>query len=204
MKSRAPGKSLVLFAPVLLAGCLGMPEGVRPVDGFEPARIDAGFRYRQPGLRRSGLIQGPRFSMPNTIKCDVVSSRRQLFSGEVTRCIVSGVGGDLGIYPRHAPLMTILKPGQVRVQPPGEEELIFIIGGGILEVMPHMVTVLADHGVRAQDVDEAAAQRAKREAERELATRTTRMELAQAEAKLLEALAQLRAVELLRRRPKQR
>jgi F-type H+-transporting ATPase subunit epsilon len=100
--------------------------------------------------------------------------------------------------------MTILKPGQVRVQPPGEAELIFVIGGGILEVMPHMVTVLADHGVRAQDVDEAAAQQAKREAERELATRTTRMELAQAEAKLLEALAQLRAVELLRRRPKQR
>lgn len=142
--------------------------------------------------------------MPNTIKCDVVSARRQLFSGEVTRCIVSGVGGELGIYPRHAPLMTILKPGQVRVQPPGEEELIFIIGGGILEVMPHMVTVLADHGIRAQDVDEAAAKRAKSEAERELATRTTLMELAQAEAKLLEALAQLRAVELLRRRPKQR
>jgi F-type H+-transporting ATPase subunit epsilon len=114
------------------------------------------------------------------------------------------VSGELGIYPRHAPLMTILKPGQVRVQPPGKEELIFVIGGGILEVMPHMVTVLADHGIRAQDVDQAAAQRAKREAERELATRTTRMELAQAEAKLLEALAQLRAVELLRRRPKQR
>ena len=142
--------------------------------------------------------------MSSTIQCDIVSARRQLFSGEVTKCIVPGSSGELGLFPRHAPLMTTLKPGQVRVQPPGEEELIFIIGGGILEVMPHMVTVLVDHAVRAQDVDEAAANRAKREAERELATRTTRVELAQAEAKLLEALAQLRAVELLRRRPKQR
>lgn len=140
--------------------------------------------------------------MPNTIQCDIVSARRRLFSGEVVRCIVTGSGGQLGIYPRHAPLMTTLKPGEVRVQPPGEDELTFIIGGGILEVMPHLVTVLADHGVRAEDVDAAAAMRAKREAERELATRTTRMELAQAEAKLLEALAQLRAIERLRHRSK--
>ena len=141
--------------------------------------------------------------MSNTIKCDVVSARRQLFSGEVVRCIVSGTSGELGIYPRHAPLMTTLKAGSVRVLPPGEEEITFIIGGGILEVMPHLVTVLADHAIRAEDVDEAAAKRAKREAERELATRTTRIELAEAEAKLLEALAQLRAVELVRRRHKE-
>jgi F-type H+-transporting ATPase subunit epsilon len=137
--------------------------------------------------------------MSNTIKCDIVSARRQVFSGEIIRCVVTGTGGELGIYPRHAPLMTTLKPGALRVLPPGEEEITFIIGGGILEVMPHLVTVLADHAIRAEDVDEAAAQRAKREAERELATRKTRMEIAEAEAKLLEALAQLRAVEVLRR-----
>lgn len=142
--------------------------------------------------------------MSKTIKCDIVSARRQLFSGEVVRCVVTGTGGELGIYPRHAPLMTTLKPGAVRVLPPGEEEITFIIGGGILEVMPHLVTVLADHGIRAEDVDEAAAKRAKREAERALATRRTRLEIAEAEAKLLEALAQLRAVERLRRKPKQR
>ena len=142
--------------------------------------------------------------MVNTIQCDIVSTRRRLFSGEVVRCIVTGIAGELGIYPRHAPLMTTLLPGEVRVQPPGEDELPFIIGGGILEMMPHLVTVLADHGMRAEDIDAAAAERAKREAERQLATRTTRMELAAAEAKLLEALAQLRAVERLRHKPKRR
>lgn len=139
----------------------------------------------------------------NTISVDIVSASQQLFSGEATKCVVTGVSGELGIYPRHAPLMTTLKPGEVRVLQPGsDEELVFVIGGGILEVMPHLVTVLADTAVRAVDIDEAAARRAKEEAERELHTRETDMELAQAEAKLLEALAQLRAVEHLRQRTK--
>ena len=142
--------------------------------------------------------------MANTIKCDIVSARRELFSGEVTRCVVSGIGGELGIYPRHAPLMTTLKAGQVRIWKPDEEELTFIIGGGILEVMPHLVTVLADSATRADDIDEAAAQRAKAEAERELLTRTDRMEIAEAQAKLAEAVAQLRALEQLRRKLKRR
>jgi F-type H+-transporting ATPase subunit epsilon len=142
--------------------------------------------------------------VPNTIRCDIVSARRRLFSGEVTRCVVNGAGGELGIYPRHAPLMTTLKAGEVRVQKADEEELTFIIGGGILEVMPHLVTVLADTAVRADDVDEAAAQRAKAEAERELLTRTDRMEIAEAQAKLAEAVAQLRALEQLRRKLKRR
>jgi F-type H+-transporting ATPase subunit epsilon len=133
-----------------------------------------------------------------------VSTRRQLFSGEVLRCIVSGTSGQLGIYPKHAPLMTTLLPGEVRVLPPDEEELTFIIGGGILEVMPHLVTVLVDHAVRAEDIDAAAAERAKREAQRELETRTTRVGIAEAEAKLLEALAKLRAVERLRHKPGRR
>lgn len=140
---------------------------------------------------------------PNSIMCDIVSANQQLFSGEVTRCVVSGTSGELGIYPRHAPLMTTLKPGEVRILQAGTgEELVFVIGGGILEVMPHMVTVLADTAVRAVDIDEAAARRAKEEAERELHTRKGEMELAHAEAKLHEALAQLRAVEHLRQRVK--
>ena len=142
--------------------------------------------------------------MANTIKCDIVSARRELFSGDVTRCVVSGSGGELGIYPRHAPLMTTLKAGQVRIWKPDDEELTFIIGGGILEVMPHLVTVLADSATRADDLDEAAAQRAKAEAERELLTRTDRMEIAEAQAKLAEAVAQLRALEQLRRKLKRK
>jgi F-type H+-transporting ATPase subunit epsilon len=138
--------------------------------------------------------------MANTIKCDIVSAHRQLFSGDVTRCVVTGTEGELGIYPRHAPLMTILKAGEVRVEPADAEEIIFVIGGGILEVMPHLVTVLADTAIRAEDIDEAAAQRAKERAERELATRTTQRELSHAEILLAEALARLKAVEDLRRR----
>lgn len=141
----------------------------------------------------------------NTIRCDIVSLHEQLFSGEVLKCVVSGASGELGIYPRHAPLMTMLRPGEVRVLQAGaEEELVFVIGGGILEVMPHLVTVMADTAVRAGDIDEAAAQRAKKEAERELHSRKGEMEIAQAEFKLHEALAQLKAVEHLRQRPKLR
>jgi len=139
---------------------------------------------------------------PSTIQCDIVSAHRQLFSGEVTRCVVSGSGGELGIYPRHAPLMTTLKAGEVRVRKPDDEELIFIIGGGILEVMPHLVTVLADTAVRADHIDEAAALRAKEEAERELLAHDEKMDIAEAQAKLAEAVAQLRALERMRRRLK--
>jgi F-type H+-transporting ATPase subunit epsilon len=141
---------------------------------------------------------------PGTIRCDIVAANRQLFSGEVTRCVVSGTGGELGIYPRHAPLMTTLKAGEVRVRTPDDEELTFIIGGGILEVMPHLVTVLADTAVRADDIDETAALQAKAEAERELQTREERMDIAEAQAKLAEAVAQLRALERLRRKIKRK
>jgi F-type H+-transporting ATPase subunit epsilon len=143
--------------------------------------------------------------MSNTIKCDIVSLQQQLFSGEITSCIVSGTGGELGIYPRHAPLMTTLKAGEVRIRKAGDgEELTFVIGGGILEVMPHLVTVLADTAVRADAIDETAAMRAKAEAERELLTRTGEMEIVHAQAKLMEAVAQLRAIEHLRRKVKRK
>lgn len=112
----------------------------------------------------------------------------------------TGTVGELGISPRHAPLITQLKPGPVRVQQPDGEEAFFFVGGGILEVMPHLVTVLADTAVRADDLDEAAAVRAKEEAERELANQTGEIEVAEAQARLLEAAAQLRALQQLRKK----
>jgi len=137
--------------------------------------------------------------MSNTIQCDIVSAKESIFSGKVTMCIASGISGELGIAPRHAPLMTTLKPGPVRVIMPDGEEIIFIAGGGILEVMPHLITVLADMVIRADHLDEAAAIRAKEEAERILQTQTGKMEFAEAQAKLMEAIMQLQALERLRK-----
>ena len=111
----------------------------------------------------------------------------------------TGSVGELGISPRHAPLITQLKPGPVRVQRPDGDEAFFFVGGGILEVMPHVVTVLADTAVRADDLDEAAAVRAKEEAERQLLDQTGEIEVAEAQSRLLEAAAQLRALEQLRK-----
>lgn len=138
----------------------------------------------------------------NTFRCDIVSAHEKIFSGEVKFCVAVGISGEIGIYPRHAPLMTRLKPGPLRVMQSDGEEVVFIIGGGIVEVMPHMVTVLADTAIRADDVDEAAALRAKEEAERILATRTGQLEFQQAEAQLIKALEELRALETLRKRTK--
>ena len=138
--------------------------------------------------------------MKHTIQCDIVSAQEKIFSGEASMVFATGTVGELGISPRHAPLITQLKPGPVRVQQPNGEEAFFFVGGGILEVMPHIVTVLADTAVRADDLDEAAASRAKEEAERELQDHTGEMEIAEAQARLLEAAAQLRALEQLRKK----
>lgn len=140
--------------------------------------------------------------MSKTIRCDIVSAHEEIFSGEAAMIFATGTVGELGISPRHAPLITQLKPGPVRVQQPDGEEAMFVVGGGILEVQPHIVTVLADTAIRAADLDEAAASRAKEEAERALADSTSRMEVAEAQAKLAEALAQLQALEQLRRKVK--
>jgi F-type H+-transporting ATPase subunit epsilon len=138
--------------------------------------------------------------MAHTIQIDIVSAQEEIFSGEASMIFATGTLGELGISPRHAPLITQLKPGPVRVQQPDGEEAFFFVGGGILEVMPHIVTVLADTAVRADDLDEAAAVRAKEEAERELQDQTGEMEVAEAQARLLEAAAQLRALEQLRKK----
>ena len=138
--------------------------------------------------------------MSISIHCDLVCAQEKIFSGEAAMLIASGVAGELGITPRHAPLMTTLKPGPVRVLLPDGEENMFFVGGGILEVMPHLVTVLADTAVRADDLDEAAARQAKAEAERELKDYAGKIEIAEAQVKLAEAITQLEALERWRKR----
>lgn len=140
--------------------------------------------------------------MASTIRCDIVSAEQEIFQGAVTMVVATGEMGELGIAPRHAPLITRLKPGQVRVILEGGEEQTFYVSGGVLEVQPQVVTVLADTAVRAKDIDEAAAKAAKAEAERVLADRADAIEVAQAQARLAEAMAQLQALERLRRQLK--
>jgi F-type H+-transporting ATPase subunit epsilon len=134
-----------------------------------------------------------------TIKVDIVSAEAEIFHGEATLVVASGEMGELGIAPRHAPLITRLKPGQVRVILANGEEQFFYISGGILEVQPQVVTVLADTAIRAKDLDEAAALKAKDDAQRQLAERTESVEIADAQAHLTQAMAQLQALERLRR-----
>lgn len=140
--------------------------------------------------------------MSKTIQCDIVSAQQEIWSGQAAQVFASGVAGELGIYPRHTPLITQLKPGPVRVVDADGEEQFFFCGGGIIEVQPHIVTVLADTAARGEDLDEAAAHKAKEEAERALSDRTGEMEVAEAQAKLVEAIAQLQALEQLRKKVK--
>jgi len=137
--------------------------------------------------------------MASTIRCDVVSSEEEIFHGVVTMVFATGEMGELGIAPRHAPLITRLKPGQVRVIMENGDEHFIYVSGGILEVQPQVVTVLADTAIRAKDLDEAAAKSAKDEAERMLANRGEGQDLAAAQQQLMEATAQLQALERLRK-----
>ncbi len=137
--------------------------------------------------------------MTTTIRCDIVSAEAEIFHGTATLVVASGDEGELGIAPRHAPLITRLKPGQVRVVGESGEEQVFYVSGGIIEVQPQVVTVLADTAIRAKDLDEAAATRAKDQAERLLANRGDALEIAQAQAELAQAIAQLQAIERLRK-----
>jgi F-type H+-transporting ATPase subunit epsilon len=138
----------------------------------------------------------------NTFQCEIVSAQHKIFSGPASMLFASGTMGDLGIAPRHAPLITLLRPGPVRVLMPDGKEEFFFVGGGILEVQPHVVNVLADSAVRGDEIDAGAAERAKEDAERELANRTGDVAVADAEAKLAEAVAQLQALEQLRKKTK--
>ena len=134
-----------------------------------------------------------------TIRCDIVSAEAEIYSGEATLVVATGEVGELGIAPRHAPLITRLKPGKVVVTTASGEQLDFAIGGGILEVQPTVVTVLADTAIRAEDIDEAKVRAAKDEAERILANRGDAMEVAEAQKHLAEVMAQLQALERLRK-----
>ncbi len=135
-----------------------------------------------------------------TIHVDIVSAEGELFTGEAEMVFAPAIMGDIGIAPRHAPLLTNLKPGEIRVQTPEGEELPFYVSGGTIEVQPHRITVLADTALRARDLDEAAALEAKRQAEEALQDRESLIDMARAQAELAEAMAQLRAIERLRKK----
>jgi len=136
--------------------------------------------------------------MAMTIHIDIVSAEGEIHSGLAEMVYAPGVMGELGIAPRHTPLVTRLKPGDIRVDT-GKEIQHFYVSGGILEVQPHVVTVLADTAIRADDIDEAAAIEAKRKAEEALAGQKEDFEYAKAQSELAEAVAQLRAIDNLRK-----
>ena len=137
--------------------------------------------------------------MANTIHVDVVSAEEQIFSGEAEFVALPGESGELGIYPMHTPLITRIRPGAVRIKVPGrsEEEFVFV-AGGILEVQPKGVTVLADTAIRGADLDEAKAQEAKRQAEELMLNKESAIDYAKAQAELAAAIAQLAAIAKLR------
>lgn len=138
----------------------------------------------------------------STLQVDVVSAESSIYSGTATMVIATGSQGELGIAPGHSPLLTTLKPGEIRIQQPdGKEELIYI-SGGILEVQPKQVTVLAETAIRAPDLDEASALAAKERAQQILENRTTEFDYTLAQAELAQAIAQLRAIQKLRKQAK--
>jgi F-type H+-transporting ATPase subunit epsilon len=138
--------------------------------------------------------------MAATMHVDVVSAEESIFSGEAEFVVLPGEAGELGIYPRHAPLITGVKPGVVRIRPVGktEEENVFI-AGGILEVQPKVVTVLADTAIRGRDLDEAKAQAALRAAEDQLKNKTDKLEIAKVQAEISMFAAQIAAIKRLRK-----
>jgi F-type H+-transporting ATPase subunit epsilon len=136
-----------------------------------------------------------------TIRVDIVSAEEQIFSGEAEFVVLPGIMGELGIYPRHTPLFTQIRPGAVRMRVPdqAEEEFVFV-QGGFLEVQPNHITVLADTAIRAKDLDEKSALEAKKAAEEAMANKTSAEEIATAEAELAMAMAQIEAIRKMRNR----
>ncbi len=135
-----------------------------------------------------------------TMRIDVVSAEESIFSGEAEFVVLPGVMGELGIYPRHAPLITQIRPGTVRIKVPGQaEEEVVYVQGGFLEVQPDHINVLSDTAIRATDLDEAKVLEAKQRAEEALRARTEKQEIATAEAELAAVAAQLQAIQKLRK-----
>ena len=140
--------------------------------------------------------------MAMTMHIDIVSAEEEIYSGTVEEVYAPAEMGEVGIFPRHTQLITRLKAGEVRVKPEGKSELeYYYVSGGILEIQPHVVTVLADTAIRATDLDEAAALEAKKRAEEAMADQKADVDYARAQAELIEAAAQLRMIEKLRKTP---
>lgn len=137
--------------------------------------------------------------MAMTIHVDIVSAEQEIYSGLAELVVAPAEEGDVGIAARHAPLLTRLKPGEVRVKVDDNETLPFYVSGGILEVQPHLVTILADKAIRAKDIDEAAAKEAKQRAEEMLADKSGKYDLAKAQAELVESMMQLQTLERWRK-----
>lgn len=140
--------------------------------------------------------------MAMTTHIDIVSAEHEIFSGTATMIFAPAEMGEVGIAARHAPMVTRLKPGEVRVETPEGEDQYIYVSGGILEVQPHVVTVLADTATRATDIDEAAALEAKERAEKAMKDKSAKVDYARAQAEFAEAAAQLKAIEALRKRAK--
>jgi F-type H+-transporting ATPase subunit epsilon len=138
--------------------------------------------------------------MAKTFHVDIVSAEQAIFSGEAEMVIAPGEGGELGILPEHTPLLTRIKPGTIRIQSAGGQEEVIYVSGGMMEVQPDRVTVLADTSVRAHDLDEAKAMEAERLAKEAIANRTGKLEVAKAQAELAQAVAQLAAIRKLRQK----
>ncbi|MGZ8152324.1 MAG: F0F1 ATP synthase subunit epsilon [Methylococcaceae bacterium] len=138
--------------------------------------------------------------MTMTVHVDIVSAEKEIFSGLAEMVFAPAELGEVGITPRHAPFISRLNPGEVRVKVSDKESYPFFISGGILEVQPHLVTILADTAVRAKDIDEAAAIEAKAKAEEALADKSGKLDYAKAQAELAQAVMQLRTLDRLRKR----
>lgn len=139
--------------------------------------------------------------MVMTMHCDIVSAEQQIYSGRVEMIVAAGVQGDLGILPGHAPLLTRLKPGPIRIiKKQQEDEELYYVTGGFLEVQPNVITILADTAVRAEDMDEAAAESAKQQAKEALEGQSAEMDYSLAATQLAEAVAQLRTIQQLKKK----
>ncbi len=136
----------------------------------------------------------------STIRVEIVSAEESIWSGSGSMVFAPAEMGEVGIAPQHAPLITRLKPGEVRVQQEDGEEKFFFVSGGLLEIQPQLVTVLSDTAVRAADLDEAQALESQRRAEQDLVNKTSKMEIAKAQAELAQAVAQLRAIQKLKKK----
>ena len=133
---------------------------------------------------------------------DIVSAEEEIFSGNVKNIIAAAMMGEVGIYPKHTPMITPLKPGEVKIITEQDEEMLFFISGGVIEVQPEIVTVLADTAIRGEDLDEAKAEESKKRAEEALADKSDNIDAAKALAELAQAAAELKMIETIRKKAK--